>query len=32
MPIVDAVSAIIDEGENPRDVVDGLLARPVLME
>jgi glycerol-3-phosphate dehydrogenase (NAD(P)+) len=32
MPIVDAVCRIIDEGENPRDVVHDLLARPATME
>jgi glycerol-3-phosphate dehydrogenase (NAD(P)+) len=32
MPIVDAVCRIIDEGENPRDVVQRLLLRPATLE
>jgi glycerol-3-phosphate dehydrogenase (NAD(P)+) len=32
MPIVDAVCRIIDDGENPRDVVQRLLLRPATLE
>jgi glycerol-3-phosphate dehydrogenase (NAD(P)+) len=32
MPITEAVSAIIERGANPDDVLKGLLARPVVAE